>query len=312
MIQQSERLTPDSRFSNQQRSHGSLTPGITNSPDLPPTPPPLTIQPQNLSHWQSSSSSANYMPATTIVSTTSMNPSSMQSMKSASFETSTSIQMIPHQTRISSPQNQQQLYSNMSATPTPPPASPSLNLQNFNQTEHLMNSPSQVFPSSPDSIVSHSSNYQNTDQIMVSKGAEDKSDEQKKNDLINEKLFKLNSFQGSKGQAPARQKSIEKGSETQKIKTKKLKERHSAINPSRDANDGSTAAIIKQELSNDTVCLSNPQGKSSTYISLESNDIKTEDQLNQNHKYHQGTKTVTFDECFTKSDQRVASQIHFY
>ena len=111
---------------------------------------------------------------------------------------------------------------------------------------------------------------------------------QKKNDLINEKLFKLNSFQGSKGQAPARQKSIEKGSETQKVKNKKLRERQSVINPSRDANDGSTAAIIKQELSNDTVCLSNPQGKSSTYISLETNDIKTEDQLNQNHKYQQG------------------------
>ena len=136
--------------------------------------------------------------------------------------------------------------------------------------------------------MSHSSNYQNNDQIIASKAAEDKSDEQKKNDLINEKLFKLNSFQGSKGQAPARQKSIEKGSETQKIKTKKLKERQSVINPSRDANDGSPSAIIKQELSNDTVCLSNPQGKSSTYISLESNDIKTEDQLNQNHKYDQG------------------------
>ena len=60
------------------------------------------------------------------------------------------------------------------------------------------------------------------------------------------------------------------------------------INPSRDANDGITTAIIKQELSNDTVCLSNPQGKSSTYISLEGNDIKTEDQLNQNPKFHQG------------------------
>ena len=47
MIQQSERPTPDPRYSNQQRVHGSLTPGITNSPDLPPTPPPLTIQPQN-------------------------------------------------------------------------------------------------------------------------------------------------------------------------------------------------------------------------------------------------------------------------
>ena len=48
----------------------------------------------------------------------------------------------------------------------------------------------------------------------------EKSDEEKKNDLINEKLFKLTSFQSNKGQSPSRQKSIDK-SESQKVKKKK-------------------------------------------------------------------------------------------
>ena len=65
MVRQSGRLTPDSRSAIQQQPlQISLT-----SPELPLTPPPLTIHPPNGGHLSTSSSGGTINPATTIMST---------------------------------------------------------------------------------------------------------------------------------------------------------------------------------------------------------------------------------------------------
>ena len=275
MIGQAGRLTPDSRSSPQQGLQACVSTGLVNSPEIPSTPPPLTIQPLNQSSI-SSSSLANFMPPAGMISTPTSaslgvggDLSIAQTTNSSDLNSQVPIQILPQQAQNISLQQQgnpnpfvSQPYASQNKvhSATPPPCSPSLNTQSLatNQSEQIMNL-------SVNAQTQNASQYLNREQGVLSK--EEKSDEEKKNDLINEKLFKLNSFQGGKGQVPTRQKSIEKGGDGQKTKTKKVKERQPTCNLPRENFERksieNTPAIIKQEVLNDHQCIPSMQGKDS-------------------------------------------------
>ena len=258
MVRQTGRLTPDSRASIQhQQVQISLT-----SPEMPLTPPPLTIQPQNSVQISSASTRGTILPTTTIMSTVpsvgitlheSGGMSVIQNTRSSDMDSPSPMSNMHKQGQTVS--IQQQLQPNlvspqhypvhsMTPTCTPPPASPSLQAQQLSlnlMDRTALNIASQNIQPGQLSIQSNSSS------------TDEKSDEEKKNALINEKLFKINSFQGSKSQTPTRQKSIDKG-EGQKNKSKKSKEKQQAtMTLFRDSGDesaviGNMSAVIKQEV----------------------------------------------------------------
>ena len=108
-------------------------------------------------------------------------------------------------------------------TPTPPTAS----LQLINQPNHSDFRHCVPGPVGCPQLTIPNASQASLHPVQLSGGTkEEKSDEQKKNDLINEKLFKLTNFQGTKGQSgPNRQKSIDKGGDFAKIRGKKSKEK---------------------------------------------------------------------------------------
>ena len=202
-------------------------------------------------------------------------PSSISniSKQSQPFSVQPQIQsslLVPHQ------------YASHNITPTgtPPPASPSLQAQqmSLNLMDHTaMSLASQNMQPAQLSIHSNSSAL-GIEQNILAK--DEKSDEEKKNDLINEKLFKINSFQGSKSQAPARQKSIEKG-DGQKNKSKKIREKQqTTITLLRDSGDegtviGNMSTVIKQEATNDSISSHQIQSSFGTNSSNNGHDTES-------------------------------------
>ena len=259
MVRQPGRLTPDSRSTMQQHPVQ-----ISLTSEVPLTPPPLTILPQSSGNMSSASNDGTILPTTTIMSAMQDEGgmSIIKNSQSLDLSSQSVVTNIPKHGQTISIQQQVQSNilspnqfpsHNMTPTGTPPPASPSLHAQQLSL--NLMD-PSTLNLTSPNIQLGMSNvTGAGIEQSIMSK--DQKSDEEKKNDLINAKLFKMNSFQGSKSQAPTRQKSIEKG-ESQKIKNKKLKDKQQAtITLLRDSGDESTvignmSAIIKQELPGDS------------------------------------------------------------
>ena len=328
MIRQADSLTPDSRSPQQQRlqSASMASSDIVSSPELPLTPPPLTIHTPN-SLRLPSSSLANIIHTTNIISSaatstlgTSMldggNLPMMQPTSSSDLDLQTSMQVLSQQSQPMSLHQQgnpnlliSQQYHSHNMTPTstvtPPPHSASLHQRHSmsNQTEHMINISQTGSPSHM--TFQHVSQPPNQGQASTLKG--EKSDEEKKNDLINEKLFKLNSFQGNKGQSPSRPRSIEKG-DGQKNKIKKIKEKQTTCGLLKDDEEGkligSIPAIVKQEVPSGVSCSSSQHGNN-TFTSMP-NNIKAESKTDQPQTYLdnddvnlQDISTVNNVECFT-------------